>query len=177
MIFILCSIHTFYCVLHKQLYRSAGFVLHLKWNLIFSCSRTGTDHLCWKLSPPAALTSPAWLMARLSPEAKGPAISSVGSEVVKVLCYLITKKTPSQPTQGSELAQKEHQPSSCGELLLLQKIYVFFYRSQKYIMDQEDNHNYKENRYVLLHPLLKCPTYRTIYCNPYMEHSLVYTLL
>lgn len=40
-------------------------------------------------------------------------------------------------------------------------------------MDQEDNHNYKENRYVLLHPVLKCPTYKTIYCNPYMKHSLV----
>lgn len=96
-------------------------------------------------------------------------------------CFLLSnwQKTQSQQTQGSKLAQKElKKPGSCGELLLLQRIYGFLYRSQKYIMDQEDNHKYKENKYVLLHPILKCPTYKTIHCNPHMKHSLaLYTVV
>lgn len=107
MIFILCSILTFYCVLHKQLYRSAGFVLHLKSNFIFSCFRKGTDHLGWRSSPPAVFASPAWLMAHWYPEAKGPAFFFCviwGGESALLSDY---QNTPSQQTQGSKVAQRE----------------------------------------------------------------------
>lgn len=84
--FFLCSSLTFYCNLHKQLYRCAGFVLEVQ-HFTLSCFRKQTDHLCWK-SPLAASASPASLIAHLHPEAKGPANSSVWSETVKVLSII-----------------------------------------------------------------------------------------
>lgn len=173
LIFILCSSLTFYCILHKQLYRSSGFVLQVQIKCYSQPLQKIDRPLVLKVFS-CCLWFPSIADGTFISWSKGPYwFLCVTWDGESALCYLRAKKQ-TQQTQGSKLAQKKlNKLDSSGELLLLQRIYGFAYRSQKYIMHQEDKHNYKDSKAVLLNPVPKCPTYKTSHCNPYKKYSVV----